>query len=70
MREALQFTYAEFLSHISSARKLSLNETPVVTGQVLFHIADAVENQFNQRKRFPGYAAYEIHPVLKLAVQP
>src|SRR5260370_27612561 len=59
--------------HTSSAKKLMLNETPVitVTGKAFFDVGHSLKDQkSNRRSHLPGYAAWEIHPVMKLTVQP
>jgi hypothetical protein len=52
-----------------SAKKLTLNQTPVitVTGKAFFDIQHSLNNQSkNRRKNLPGYAVWEIHPMMKL----
>jgi hypothetical protein len=66
------WTQKRFPFHISSARKLKLDQTPVVTviGKAYFDVGHALKDQSNRRKRQPDHAAWEIHPVMKLTVQP
>jgi hypothetical protein len=52
----------------SSAKKLTLNQTPVitVTGKAFFDVGHSLKDQkSNQRSHLPSYAAWEIHPVMK-----
>jgi hypothetical protein len=64
------WTPTRFPFHTSSAKKLMLNQTPVitVTGKA-FDIGHSLKDQrLNRRSHLPGYAAWEIHPVMKLSV--
>jgi hypothetical protein len=60
-----------FPFHTSSAKKLTLNQTLVitVTGKAFFDVGHSLKDQSNRRSHQPGYAAYEIHPVMKITVQ-
>ena len=61
-----------FPFHTSSAKKLTLNQTPLitVTGRAFFDVGHSLRDQrSNRRSHLPGYAAWEIHPVMKLTVQ-
>jgi hypothetical protein len=52
----------------SSAKKLTLNQTPVitVTGKAFFDVGHSLKDQkSNRRSHLPSYAAWEIHPVMK-----
>jgi hypothetical protein len=62
------WTRTKFPSHTSSAKKLKLNQTPVVTvtGKAFFDVGHSLKDQSNRRSHLPGYAAWEIHPVMKL----
>jgi len=40
-----------------------------VVGKAYFDIGHTLKDQSNRRKRQPGHAAWEIHPVMKLDVQ-
>jgi hypothetical protein len=62
------WTWTRFPSHIQSARKLTMSGTPVVTviGKAFWDIGHAPKDQSNRRKYLPGYAVWEIHPVMKL----
>jgi hypothetical protein len=60
-----------FPFHTSSAKKLTLNQTPVVTvnGKAFFDVGHSLKDQkSNRRSHLPGYAAWEIHPVMALHV--
>jgi len=55
-----------------SAKKLTLNQAPVVTvtGKAFSDIRHSLKDQSqNRRRNLPGYAAWEIHPVMKIEVQ-
>ena len=45
--------------------------TPIITvvGKAFWDIGHAPKDQSNRRKYMPGYAAWEIHPVMKLDVK-
>jgi hypothetical protein len=54
-----------------SGKKLTLNQAPVViiTGKAFFDVGHSLKDQrLNRRSHLPGYAAWEIHPVMKLDV--
>jgi len=58
-----------FTIHTASAKKLALNQTPVVTvaGKAYFDVGHSFKDQkSNRRSHLPGYAAWEIHPVMKI----
>jgi hypothetical protein len=59
-----------FPFHTSSAKKLNVTDPPIITviGKAYFDVGHAPKDQSNRRKYFPGYAAWEIHPVMKLEV--
>jgi hypothetical protein len=65
------WTRTRFPLHIRSTRKLMLNQPPIVTvvGKAFWDIGHAPKDQSNRRKNLPGYAVWEIHPVMKLTVQ-
>ena len=66
------WTRTRFPFHTSSAKKLTLDQTPVitVTGKAYFDVGHSLKDQkSNRRSHLPGYAAWEIHPVMKLDVQ-
>ena len=63
------WTATRFPFHTSSAKKLTLDQTPVVTvtGKAYFDVGHSLKDQrSNRRSHLPGYAAWEIHPVMKL----
>jgi hypothetical protein len=64
------FDWTRFPLHIGSARKLTLNETPLVTviGKAFWDVGHAPKDQSNRGKRLRQYAVWEIHPVMKLHV--
>jgi hypothetical protein len=55
----------------AEARRLSIDQTPVVTmiGKAFWDIGHAPKDGSNRRKRLPDYAVWEIHPAMKLTVQ-
>jgi len=66
------WTHTKFPFHTSSGKKLTLNQTPViiVTGKAFFDVGHSLKDQkSNRRSHFPGYAAWEIHPVRKMEVR-
>ena len=65
------WTQTRFPLHIRSTRKFTINEAPIitVTGKAFWDIGHAPKDQSNRRKYQPDYAAWEIHPVMKLTVQ-
>jgi hypothetical protein len=66
-----RWTQSRFPLHIRSARKLMMNEAPVVTviGKAFWDIGHAPKDGSNRRKRLPDYGVWEIHPVMKLQVR-
>ncbi len=65
------WTRRRFPFHTSSTKKLNITNPPIITvvGKAFFDIAHAPKDQSNRRKYLPGYAAWEIHPVIKIRVQ-
>jgi hypothetical protein len=70
-KTVFSWTRTRFPLHVRSARKITLNEAPVirVIGKAFWDIGHAPKDQSNRRSHLPGYAAWEIHPVMKLTVQ-
>jgi hypothetical protein len=70
-RTVFSWTRTRFPLHIRSDRKLTVNGAPIVTvvGKAFWDIGHAPKDQSNRRKRLPDYAAWEIHPVMKLTIQ-
>ena len=64
------WTRTRFPLHISSARKLTINGAPIITviGKAYFDVGHAPKDQSNRRMYQPEYAAWEIHPVMKIEV--
>ena len=62
------WTRTRFPLHIRSNRKLTLDQTPVVTvtGKAFWDIGHASKDGSNRRKRLPDYAVWELHPVMQL----
>ena len=62
------WTRTRFSFHTSSAKKLNVTDPPIitVTGKAYFDVGHAPKDQSNRRKYLPGYAAWEIHPVMKI----
>jgi hypothetical protein len=68
----LSWTRTGLPFHTSSAKKLTLNQTPVitVTAKAFFDVGHSLKDQkLNRRSHLPEYAAWEIPPVMKLTVQ-
>jgi len=66
-----RWTPTRFPFHTSSAKKLTLDQTPVITatGKAFFDVGHSLKDQrANRRSHLPGYAAWEIHPVMALRV--
>jgi hypothetical protein len=65
------WTHTKFPFHTSSTKELKLDQSPVITviGKAYFDVGHALKDQSNRRSHQPGYAGYEIHPVMKLTVQ-
>lgn len=65
------WTDTRFPFHVSSAKKLNMINAPIITviGKAFWDIGHAPKDQSNRRKYMPGYAVWEIHPVIKLDVQ-
>jgi hypothetical protein len=65
------WTHTKFPFHTSSTKKLNVTNPPIITvvGKAFWDIGHAPKDQSNRRKYQPGYAAWEIHPVMKLTVQ-
>jgi hypothetical protein len=54
-----------------SSSKKTIEEPPIITvvGKALFDIGHSLKDQSkNRRSHLPGYAAWEIHPVMALRV--
>jgi hypothetical protein len=65
------WTQVQFPLRVRSGRKLKLTQPPVITviGKAFFDIGHAPADHSNRRTDLQGYAAWEIHPVMKLTVQ-
>jgi len=65
------WTQTRFLFRVQSTKRLNVDEPPAITviGKAFFDIGHAPKDQSNRRKYLPGYAAWEIHPVMELEVQ-
>jgi hypothetical protein len=65
------WTEAQFPFRVRSGRKLKITQPPIITviGKAFFDIGHAPADQSNRRRDLEGYAAWEIHPVMKLTVQ-
>ena len=65
------WTPTRFPFHTNSAKKLTLNQTSVITviGKAFFDVGHSLKDQkSNRRRHLPDYAAWEIHPVMKIDV--
>jgi len=66
------WTRTRFPFHTSSAKKLNVTDPPIITviGNAFFDIGHSLKDQSkNRRSHLPDHAAWEIHPVMKLATQ-
>jgi hypothetical protein len=66
------FSATRFPFHTSSAKKLNVTDPPIITvvGKAFFDVGHSLKDQkSNRRSHLPGYAAWEIHPVMILDVQ-
>ena len=65
------WTKVQFPFHVRSGRKLKIAQPPIITviGEAFFDIGHAPADHSNRRTDLEGYAAWEIHPVMKLTVQ-
>jgi hypothetical protein len=65
------WTHTRFPFHTSSSKDLKVDQPPVITviGKAYFDVGHAPKDQSNRRNYQPGYAGWEIHPVMKLTVQ-
>jgi hypothetical protein len=62
------WTHTKFPFHTSSAKKLNIANPPIITviGKAFWDIGHAPKDQSNRRMYMPGYAVWEIHPVMKI----
>jgi hypothetical protein len=65
------WTEVEFPFRVRSGRKLKFREPLIITvvGKAFFDIGHARADHSNRRTDLQGYAAWEIHPVMKLTVK-
>jgi hypothetical protein len=65
------WTQVQFPFRVRSGRKLKVAQPPIITviGKAFFDIGHAPADHSNRRTDLQGYAAWEIHPVMKLTVQ-
>jgi hypothetical protein len=65
------WTPTRFPFHTGTAKKLTFGQSPIITvGKAFWDVGHAPKDQGNRRKYMPDYAVWEIHPVMKLTVQP
>ena len=66
------WTPTRFPFHTGAAKKLTFGQSPIITviGKASWDVGHAPKDQSNRRKYMPDYAVWEIHPVMKLTVQP
>ena len=63
------WTRTRFPFHTGSAKKLNVTDPRIITviGKAFFDVGHSLNDQSkNRRSHLPGYAAWEIHPVMKL----
>jgi hypothetical protein len=68
-KRVFSWTHTRFPFHTSSAKKLNLTDAPLnitVVGKAFWDIGHAPKDQSNRRKYMPGYAVWEIHPVMEI----
>jgi hypothetical protein len=65
------WTRVQFSFRVRSGRKLKIAQPPIITviGKAFFDIGHAPSDHSNRRTDLQGYAAWEIHPVMKLDIQ-
>jgi hypothetical protein len=65
------WTQAPFPFRVRSGRKLKITQPTIITviGKAFFDIGHAPADHSNRRRDLEGYAAWDIHPVMKLDVQ-
>jgi hypothetical protein len=70
-KTVFSWTEMQFPFQIRTAQTLKMIDSPIitVTGKAFFDISDLPRDRSNRRTGLPGYAAWEIHPVMKLSVQ-
>jgi hypothetical protein len=66
------WTPTRFPFQTRSTKRLKVIKPPIITviGKPFWDIGHAPKDQSNRRKYMPGCAVWEIHPVMKLTVQP
>jgi len=62
------WTPTRFPFQTRSTKKLKVANPPIITavGKAFWDFNDAPKDQSNRRSHLPGYAAWEIHPVMKI----
>jgi hypothetical protein len=68
-KTVFSWTRTKFPFHTSSAKKLNVTNSPIITvvGKAFFDVGHSLKDQkSNRRSHLPGYAAWEIHPVMAL----
>jgi hypothetical protein len=62
------WTRTRFPFYTNSGKKLNVTNPPIITvvGKAFWDIGHAPKDGSNRRKRLPGYAVWEIHPVMRL----
>jgi hypothetical protein len=65
------WTLTRFPFQTRSTKRLKIANPPVITvvGKAFWNIGHAPKDQSNRKSHQPGYAAWEIHPVMKIDVQ-
>jgi hypothetical protein len=65
------WTHPQFPFRVRSGRKLKIPQPLIITvvGKAFFDVGHAPADQSNRRTDLEGYAAWEIHPVMKLDVK-
>ena len=65
------WTHLQFPFHVRTGRKLKFPQPLIITviGKAFFDVGHAPADHANRRTDLEGYAAWEIHPVMKLDVK-
>lgn len=65
------WTHTRFPFQTRSTKRLKIASPPVITvvGKAFWDIGHAPKDQSNRRSHLPGYAVWEIHPVMNLVGQ-
>jgi len=70
-KTVFSWTETQFPFQIRTDQTLKMIDAPIITviGKAFFDISDIPKDRSNRRIGLPGYAAWEIHPVMRLETQ-